>query len=79
MNYAPRNARVKLRNCPHEYAQGRGEEGEGKQDEQFERIYHFPLSKMSKECGSASPNSPRLRNGQGATTAAKHVIRRHLL
>ena len=25
MNYAPPNARVKLRNCPHEYTQGRQE------------------------------------------------------
>ena len=27
MNYAPPNARVKLRNCPHEYTQGRQEGG----------------------------------------------------
>ena len=48
MNYAPRNARVKLRNyCPHEYTQGRGEKKDAK-DGQLEDFSHLPASKMSR-------------------------------
>ena len=76
MNYAPPNARVKLRNCPHEYTQGR---------EGWATRRLFPSSSKQnvtgEECDFASSvhhRRPRLRNGQSAA-AAKHVIRRHLL
>ena len=75
MNYAPRNARVKLRNCPHEYTQGR---------EGWATRRLLPSSSKQNVTGeerdfaSSVHHRPRLRNGQSAA-AAKHVIRRHLL